>query len=212
MATDCAQVTRTGPAHWAPGLPIAPSVNPLLRNSRYIATSTHTTIEWAAQHGYALLLPYNLGIDKKAELVTLYEYFADQHGADPTTVSHVATAVAQVADTRTEAVAAIRESGGRWCEGGLTNLGHDTLRSMPAYRAKLDEEQCRNKSPAHLIDGLSNAGPVGTVNDCVAWLDELVIRTGVKRTALFLDVSGNHQSTTENMTRFAEEVLPQLSA
>ncbi|MDQ2788714.1 MAG: hypothetical protein DLM60_21125 [Pseudonocardiales bacterium] len=83
---------------------------------------------------------------------------------------------------------------------------------MPAYRANLDEERRRRKSPAHLIDSLIDVGPVGTVDDCVAWLDELVIRTGVKRTALFLDVSGNHQSTTENMTRFAQNVLPQLSA
>jgi len=209
---DSAHVTRTGPAHWIPGLPIAPAVDPLQRNSRYIAASADTTIEWADQHGYALLLPYDLGIDKKAERVTLYERFADQHGTDPTSVSHVATAVAQVADTRTEAVAAIREPGQRWLEGGHTSLGHDTLRSMRAYRDKFDEEQSRHRSSNHLIDGLISAGPVGTVDDCVAWLDELVTRTGVGRTALFLDVSTNHQTTTENMNRFAKEVLPKLSA
>ncbi len=27
---DSGRVTRTGSAHWAPGLPIAPAVNPLL--------------------------------------------------------------------------------------------------------------------------------------------------------------------------------------
>lgn len=208
---DSGRVTRTGPAHWSPGLPIAPAINPQLRCSRYIATSTPTTIEWAAQHGYALLLPYHVRIQEKARLVTLYERFADQHGIDPASVSHVATAIAQVADTRTEAIAAIREPGRRWLERGLTNLGHDTLRSLHAYRAKLDEEQHRHRSPGHLIDGLISAGPVGTVKDCVAWLDELASRTGVKRTALFLDVSGNHQSTTENMTRFATDVLPKLN-
>lgn len=126
-------------------------------------------------------------------------------------MSHVATAVAQVADTRTEAVALIRQSGRRWLENGITNLGYDTLRSMPAYQAKLNEEQRRHKSPDHLIDGLINTGPVGAVDDCVSWLDELVTRTGVKRTALFLDVSGNHQSTKENMTRFAKDVLPKVN-
>lgn len=209
---DSGRITTTGPADWVPGLPVAPAVSPQLRHSRYIATCTHATIEWAAQHGYALLLPYNLGIGGKAELVTLYERFADQHGVDPTVVSHVATAVAQVADTRTEAVAAVRQSGRRWFESGLTSLGHDTLRSMPAYRAKLDEEQGRHRSADHLIDGLISAGPVGAVDDCVSWLDELVTRTGVKRTALFLDVSGKHQSTKENMARFAEDVLPKVNA
>ncbi|MBA2324005.1 MAG: hypothetical protein H0V92_08360 [Pseudonocardiales bacterium] len=74
----------------------------------------------------------------------------------------------------------------------------------------LDEEQHRRRSPDHLIDGLISAGPVGSVDDCVAWLDELRARTGVTRTALFLDVGGNRQTTTENMTRFARDVLPTL--
>ncbi len=55
------------------------------------------------------------------------------------------------------------------------------------------------------------AGPVGAVDDCVSWLDELVTQTGVKRTALFLDVSDNYQATKENMARFAKDVLPKVS-
>lgn len=208
---DSGQITTTGPAHWTPGLPVAPAVSTQLRHSRYIATGTPTTIEWAAAHGYGLLLPYHLNIDDKAKLVTLYDRFADQHGTDPATISHVATAVAQVADTRTEAVAAIRQSGRRWFESGMTSLGHDTLRSLPAYQAKLNEEQSRHSSPDHLIDALISAGPVGTVNDCVSWPNELVTHTGVNRTALFLDVSGDHQSTKENMERFAKDVLPHVS-
>ncbi|MDQ2706690.1 MAG: hypothetical protein M3Z25_03250 [Actinomycetota bacterium] len=85
----------------------------------------------------------------------------------------MATAVGQVADTRAEAVRAIREPGRRWLNSGLTDIGHDTPRSSTEYQVQLDEEQGRRRPPGHVIDNLISAGPVGSVDDCVAWLDEL---------------------------------------
>ncbi|MET7638495.1 LLM class flavin-dependent oxidoreductase [Streptomyces sp. NPDC005438] len=159
-----------------------------------VACTSPTTVRLAAERGLPMLLGMHIGDEEKAEMVRLWRRHASGDARER--VRHVAAGVAQVDDNRTDAVATLTKSMPGWLRQGLA--AHTTVDGRP--RAPRDPEEYTRL--------LCQLHPVGSARLCADRLAATRERTGIERYALLVEGSGDPETTEDNISRLAGEVLP----
>ncbi|HEX5567116.1 MAG TPA: LLM class flavin-dependent oxidoreductase [Streptomyces sp.] len=166
-----------------------------------VACVSPASVRLAAARGLPMLLGMHSGDVEKAEMVALWRREALASGRDPREVAeagHVAVGVAQVADTRDEAVETLTRAMPGWLRRGLA--AHTTVDGRP--RAMRD--------PLAYTELLCALHPVGPPRLCADRLSATAERTGINRFALLVEGSGELARTELNVQRLGAEVLPLL--
>ena len=165
-----------------------------------VACTSPATEALAAARGLPMLLGMHVGDREKAAAVARYDSFLTTHDAPVRPggrIGHIATGLAHVAGSRTEAVAALTRELPRWLGPGLA--GHVPVDGRP--RSPRD--------PVRYAQELCDLHAVGTPDDCVESLVATVEQTGIEHLILLVDGTGD---PLENIGRLGAEVLPQIRA
>ncbi|GAA2464794.1 LLM class flavin-dependent oxidoreductase [Streptomyces macrosporus] len=166
-----------------------------------VACTSPASVRLAAARGLPMLLGMHCGDEEKAEMVALWRREALSAGLDPEAVAsagHVSAGVAQVADTREEAVETLAKAMPGWLRQGLE--AHTTVDGRPR----------RMRDPLAYTELLCSLHPVGPPRLCADRLAATAERTGIGRFALLVEGSGDLAATELNVQRLGAEVLPLL--
>ena len=156
-----------------------------------VACTSPATEALAAERGLPMLLGMHVGTDEKAAAVT-------RHGLPD--APHVSTHVAQVADTREEAVKTVMDGMPRWLGPGLEGY------------VPVDDRPRPSRDPVAYARRMCDLHPVGSPDDCVESLVATVQKTGIKHLILLVEAAGTREATLDNIARLGEEVLPGVRA
>jgi alkanesulfonate monooxygenase SsuD/methylene tetrahydromethanopterin reductase-like flavin-dependent oxidoreductase (luciferase family) len=154
-----------------------------------VACTSPATEALAAERGLPMLLGMHVGPDEKAAAIA-------RHG-DPS-LPHISAHVAQVADTREEAVRTLMTEMPRWLGPGLDGY------------VPVDDRPRPPRDPVAYTRRMCDLHPVGSPDDCVESLLTTVERTGIRHLILLVEAAGSRTATLENITRLGTEVLPEL--
>ncbi|MEE1938740.1 LLM class flavin-dependent oxidoreductase [Streptomyces sp. TRM 70361] len=166
-----------------------------------VACTSPGSVRLAAARGLPMLLGMHCGDEEKAEMVALWRREALAAGLDPAAVAaagHVSAGVAQVADTRAEAVEVLTKAMPGWLRQGLE--AHTTV----------DGRARGMRDPQAYTELLCALHPVGPPRLCADRLAATAERTGIRRFALLVEGSGELAGTELNVRRLGAEVLPLL--
>ncbi|SEQ71125.1 LLM class flavin-dependent oxidoreductase [Streptomyces radiopugnans] len=166
-----------------------------------VACTSPASVRLAAARGLPMLLGMHCGDEEKADMVALWRREALAAGADPEAVAaagHVSAGVAQVADTRDEAVETLTKAMPGWLRQGLE--AHTTV----------DGRARSMRDPLAYTELLCSLHPVGPPRLCADRLAATAERTGIGRFALLVEGSGDLAGTELNVQRLGAEVLPLL--
>jgi alkanesulfonate monooxygenase SsuD/methylene tetrahydromethanopterin reductase-like flavin-dependent oxidoreductase (luciferase family) len=156
-----------------------------------VACTSRATEALAAERGLPMLLGMHVGPDEKAAAVA-------RHGLPD--VPHVSAHVAQVADTREEAVATLLDAMPRWLGPGLDGY------------VAVDDRPRPSRDPVGYTRRMCDLHPVGPPDYCAESLVATVERTGVRHLILLVEAAGSRRATLENIERLGAEVLPKVRA
>ncbi len=160
-----------------------------------VACTSEATVALAAARGLPMLLGLHIGDDAKAELISRYEAAAPSGGRP---VRHAGAVVAQVADTRAEAVRLLRRELPRWLGPGLAGYRPVDGRPRPA------------RDPQAYAEWLCRIHPVGTADDCAGSMAATIERTGIGHLLCMVEGGGRPERTVDNIARLGAAVLPAL--
>lgn len=157
-----------------------------------VACTSPETEKLAAARGLPMLLGMHVGDEEKAAAVARHGGGAD--------VPHVSTHLAQVADTREEAVSTLLREMPRWLGPGLDGY------------VPVDDRPRPRRDPVEYTRRLCELHPVGSPEDCVESMVATVRRTGIRHLSLLVEAAGSDRATLENVARLGEEVVPRVRA
>ena len=155
----------------------------------WVAATSMATVEVAAQRHLPLLLGMHEDATAKAAMIAA-------HGIPG--LPHASAHLAYVADSRAEAERVLRASLPGW------------LARTREY-TRLDGTRPDRDLDAYL-EHLLRISPVGTPDECVDRLNQVIAETGTRRLLLMVEAAGDPHLTRANIRRLAVEVLPRLSA
>jgi len=204
-----------------PAVPLYPTPRVKPHPPIYVVCESPTSTEWVASQGYPMILSWWLEREALRSQVELYNEVASSHGHDPSQAKHVLSAIACVADSQEEAKDAIRENIGWWrkvSKEALLKL--EELRKLPNYEFVLRrwEDQILagagdpDAGERATLERLLDLNLIGTPEQCVERIVELVEITGVEHFVVGFEGVGDRERALESMRRFAEEVVPQVRA
>ncbi|MFG2090813.1 MULTISPECIES: LLM class flavin-dependent oxidoreductase [unclassified Spirillospora] len=156
-----------------------------------VACTSPATEALAAERGLPMLLGMHVGPDEKAAAVA-------RHGRPE--APHISTHVAQVADTREEAVKTLMDEMPRWLGPGLEGY------------VPIDDRPRPSRDPVAYTRLMCDLHPVGSPDDCVESLVTTVERTGIRHLILLVEAAGSRAATLDNIARLGADVLPKVRA
>ncbi|TYK52978.1 LLM class flavin-dependent oxidoreductase [Actinomadura decatromicini] len=162
-----------------------------------VACTSPATERLAAERGLPMLLGMHVGPDEKAAAVARHAAVARLGLPD---VPHVSAHVAQVADTREQAVSTLMAEMPRWLGPGLDGY------------VAVDDRPRPPRDPVGYTRRMCDLHPVGSPDDCVESLVTAAERTGVRRLILLVEGAGSRGATLENIARLGADVLPKVRA
>lgn len=157
------------------------------------AVTSEAGLRVAAARRLPMLLGMHAGDADKAASVARYRQLVP--GSEP---GHISAHLAFVADTRAEAVAAVREALPRWLGPGLAG-----------YR-RADGKPHVGRDPHGYTELLCRLHPVGGPEHCVEMLVATARHTGIDHLILMVQASGEPVRDRETIARLGAEVLPRL--
>ncbi|NGO73891.1 LLM class flavin-dependent oxidoreductase [Streptomyces boncukensis] len=168
-----------------------------------VACTSQDTVRLAAARALPMLLGMHCGDDDKADMVALWRHEARAAGhsrdaVEEAAACHVSAGVAQVADSRCEAVEALTAAMPGWLRNGLG--AHVTV----------DGRKRPMRDPFGYTELLCDLHPVGPPRLCADRLAATAKRTGIERFALLVEGTGDTAATERNVRRIGAEVLPLL--
>jgi alkanesulfonate monooxygenase SsuD/methylene tetrahydromethanopterin reductase-like flavin-dependent oxidoreductase (luciferase family) len=163
----------------------------------WVAATTPSTVDIAAERGLPLLLGMHDGDHAKAAMLARYARSARAAGQDPTTTPHASAHLAFVADTVENAEAALRKTLPEWLARTREYIRIDG--SVPAHR-DLDA----------YVEHLLAIHPVGPPERCVRRLATSLAATRARRLLLMVEGTGDPDLTLATIGRLGAEVLPPL--
>ncbi|THA24475.1 LLM class flavin-dependent oxidoreductase [Streptomyces sp. RKND-216] len=168
-----------------------------------VACTSPGTVRLAARHALPMLLGMHCGDEEKAGMTALWrrEARAAGHGAETVeraAAHHVSAGLAQVADTRREAVGALAKTMPAWMRRGLA-----------AHRTVDGRERAMRDTAAY-TEKLCSLHPVGPPALCADRLATTAEATGIRRFALLVEGTGDLAATRDNVARLGADVLPLL--
>lgn len=204
------RVSAAGRRYTFREVPVVPRPNDLMDPSApprdpgppvVVACTSQASVALAARLGLPMLLGMHCGDEEKAGMVTSYRSAALACGRtleDVHHTEHVSAGVAQVADTREEAVEILAKAMPGWLRQGLD--AHVTV----------DGRQRTMRDPREYTRLLCDLHPVGPPALCAERLAATAERTGIRRFAMMVEGSGDLPATEHNVNRLGAEVLPLL--
>jgi alkanesulfonate monooxygenase SsuD/methylene tetrahydromethanopterin reductase-like flavin-dependent oxidoreductase (luciferase family) len=188
------RLAACGPHFHFPDVDIVPRPRTQPHPDVILAATTTATVELAAQRGLPLLLGMHASDTDKAALIGHYNRAAGTTHQ----VTHIAAALAYVADSQHEAIATMRRRLPRWLGPGLAG-----------YR-RADGGPHHPRDPTEYTELLCRLHPVGTPEHCRDTLTTTARRTGIDHVILLVEGAGDRTRTLENITRLGAEILPYL--
>lgn len=188
------RLTACGPHFHFPDVDIVPRPRTQPHPDVILAATTTATVELAAQRGLPLLLGMHASDTDKATLIGHYNRVA----GTTRRVTHIAAALAYVADSQREAIATMRTCLPCWLGPGLAG-----------YR-RADGGQHHPRDPAEYTELLCRLHPVGTPEYCRDTLTTTARNTGIGHVIFLVEGAGDRTRTLENITRLGAEILPHL--
>ncbi|MGW4365711.1 LLM class flavin-dependent oxidoreductase [Nocardia takedensis] len=184
----------------------------------YLACQSPSSVEMAAERNMGMLLSYWLQRENIVSQIELYEETRTAAGLPP--VEHAAACIAFPADSREEALDAVRPHLSWWRkEAQEVFFALEKLRLLGNYDHQVREWEReivggRAASDGTVqdssVDKLLDLNPVGTVGECVDKLGSLAEDTGIGHFMCGFEGPAEEGPVIEAMWRFAEEVAPQL--
>ena len=156
-----------------------------------VACTSPATERLAAERGLPMLLGMHIGPDEKAAALA-------RHG-DPS-LPHISAHLAQVADTREQAVTALMDGMPPWLGPGLEGY------------VAVDDRPRPPRDPVGYTRRMCDLHPVGSPDDCAESLVATVERTGIRHLILLVEAAGSREATLENIARLGADVLPKVRA
>jgi alkanesulfonate monooxygenase SsuD/methylene tetrahydromethanopterin reductase-like flavin-dependent oxidoreductase (luciferase family) len=188
-------VSWSGEAFQFRSVPVVPK--PTAPPPVVVACTSAATEAMAAARGLPMLLGMHVGDLEKTAALSRYSAALQKGvrvgGGDAP--GHIATGLAYVADSRTEAVATLTRELPRWLGPGLAGYVPVDGRPRPA------------RDPAAYARRLCELHAVGTPDDCVDSLVTTIERTGIRHLILLVEAGGD---PLENIRRLGTEVLPRI--
>lgn len=180
----------------------------------YAAAESASSVEWAASNGFPLLMQLITDYQELAARLELYNELAEAAGHDPDGVDHVVVCVGHVSESREQAKAEIFGFL-EWWNDESSRIGFDTddLKRLPSYRYHLNRVEqwvLEGKDTVSFVDEWLDRNPVGSPEDCIARLKDIVASIGVRHIALGLEAAGDPAITERNIRRFANEIFPMI--
>ncbi|MFV2174817.1 LLM class flavin-dependent oxidoreductase [Actinomadura sp. LOL_016] len=154
-----------------------------------VACTSPETERLAASRGLPMLLGMHVGDEEKAAAVA-------RHGVPD--VPHISTHLAQVADTRDEAVRTLLDGMPPWLGPGLAGY------------VPVDDRPRPSRDPLEYTRRMCDLHPVGSPDDCASALAATADRTGIEHFLLLVEAAGSRRATLDNIARLGAEVLPRL--
>jgi alkanesulfonate monooxygenase SsuD/methylene tetrahydromethanopterin reductase-like flavin-dependent oxidoreductase (luciferase family) len=164
-----------------PRAPVPPPVT--------VACTSPATERLAAERGLPMLLGMHVDAGEKAAAVA-------RHGRPG--LPHISAHVAQVADTREEAVETLMREMPRWLGPGLEGY------------VAVDDRPRPSPDPVGYTRRMCDIHPVGSPDYCVESLRAAAEKTGIQHLILMVEAAGSREATLENIARLGAEVLPEL--
>jgi alkanesulfonate monooxygenase SsuD/methylene tetrahydromethanopterin reductase-like flavin-dependent oxidoreductase (luciferase family) len=155
----------------------------------WVAATSAATVDLTAERGLPLLLGMHEDETAKAAMIA-------RHGAPG--LPHVSAHLTYVSDSRAQAEAALRASLPGWL-------------SLTREYTRLDGTRPDRDIGAYL-EHLLRISPIGTPEECVYQLNQVIAATGARRLLLMVEAAGEPRLTRTNIQRLGAEVLPHLTA
>jgi alkanal monooxygenase alpha chain len=180
----------------------------------YVACSSPTRTEWAAQRGFPMLMDYLSEDEEKLAQLELYRQVALESGHDPDAVDHVLSGVAYVGDPNFSD--RIREHLVWWEREQLNasrlfapeNRG---VENYAYYHRQREAAILRGHwEPEHRCERILQLSPTGTPEQCIERLQHTVDVTGIRHIALGFEGLGDTDIILDSMYRFMTEVAPHV--
>jgi len=163
----------------------------------WVAATSSSTVDIAAQRGQPLLLGMHDNDTAKAAMLNRYATTADQAGHDPDAIDHASAHLAFVADTVGQAETALRAALPGWL---ARTREYTRIDGAPATRRDLDA----------YVEHLLAVHPVGPPQRCIERLHASCAATGARHLLLMVEGGGHPDLTLETINRLGAEVLPAL--
>ena len=187
------RVAGAGPLFGFREVPVVP--RPTRTVPVLVAATSPATVALAAARGLPLLLGLHATDAEKAALLRRYAEVAAANGHDPGAVPHASVHLAQVAGSRREAIALLRDTMPAW------------LATTDEY-VRLDGTAAPRRDHAAYLEKLLAIHPVGSPAECGDRLAASVAATGVRRVLLLVEAAGVPGRVRDNIHRLAAEVAP----
>ncbi|MFP3960740.1 LLM class flavin-dependent oxidoreductase [Actinomadura fulvescens] len=156
-----------------------------------VACASPATEALAAARDLPMLLGMHVGNADKAEAVA-------RHGRP---APHISTHLAQVADSRAEAVETILRRMPPWLGPGLDS-----------YVAVDDRPRPKRDPVAYVRHLCELQHPIGSPDDCAEALLATAEHTGIQHMIMHVEAGGSRTATLDNIARLGSEVIPKVRA
>jgi alkanal monooxygenase alpha chain len=181
-----------------------------------VASTSPSTIEWAAKNGYSMLLDYGSELDTIVSAVELWAQVAEAHGHHPDIADHaISVLVAIGGEAELKRISDVLT----WFEEVAevdAGLGRDEVESLPNYerhfRARDESMERGEWESDKRIERLLRINAVGSAEEVANKIQSLVDATGVSRVNISHEAFADRDMILEQMRLFSEEVMPHIQA
>jgi alkanal monooxygenase alpha chain len=123
--------------------------------------------------------------------------------------------VGYVAESRREAQDAIIDDLSWWADEAIeVGFQISDLKKLPNYRfhyRTIEQAALRGEYTAeHMIRKGFEANPVGTPEQCIERLEEMIAMTGAQHVVIAIEGANQREAILQNLERFATEVFPKV--
>jgi alkanal monooxygenase alpha chain len=220
-AWTCDVVERSNELIEFPAVPVYPTPRTVGGPPVYAVCESPSSTEWVASQGYPMMMSWWHDREAMRAQIELYNAVAEANGHDPNGVDHVISCVVSVGDTYDAAREAIYDNFDWFRRTGqqaafklqelrkLPNYG-ELLRRWEEFALKQDGDF--DKANRQHTENVLNLNVIGTPQQCIDRIAELRDATNVHHFICGFEGHGTREPVSDNMRRFAEEVIPALQS
>lgn len=184
----------------------------------YTVAQSPESLRWAGKQGIPVIFDrFTHAFERTHKdliaALDIYNEAAQKAGHDPTQIPHALSLLAGVSADGEKIKKVARPFIGWWIEEGrrtseLTNrTGYE---HHQAIRDRLASAGIR--TGYDVADGIVENSPIGSVQECVDKIANVIEATGITRLALGFETVGDRSAVLECMQMYSEEVIPRVEA
>ena len=180
----------------------------------YVACSSPSRTEWAAERGFPMLIDYLKEDEEKLSQLELYRQVAAENGHDPDQIDHLLSCIAYVGDP--SLADRIRKQLIWWEHESMRASElfapqNKNVENYAYYFRQRETAILRGEwEPEQRCERVLELSPTGTPDVCIERLQSTIDLTGIKHIALGFEGLGDTGLVLESMHRFMAEVAPHV--